>query len=83
MDPQPSHDMARRGEQFYRQRLKDQLEQSHPDEFVAIEPESGDFFLGGTLSEAIGAAREAHPDRVAYAIRIGHAAAVHLGANSA
>ena len=55
------------------------LEQSHPHDFVAIEPISGEYFVGATLSEAIGAARKAYPYRLAYALRIGHRTAVHLG----
>jgi hypothetical protein len=32
------------------------------------------------LSEAIGAARRSYPDRLAHAMRVGHKAAVHFGA---
>ncbi|MBM4044738.1 MAG: hypothetical protein FJ279_06475 [Planctomycetes bacterium] len=79
MISQQSESVARQAELIYRQRLKDQLERSHADEFVAIEPVSGDYFLGRTLSEAIGAARQAHPDRLSHALRVGHKAAVHIG----
>jgi hypothetical protein len=71
--------IARQAELLYEQRWKDALEKSHRDSFVAIEPVSGDYFLGRTLSEAIGAARKAHPDRLSHAIRIGHTAAIHFG----
>jgi hypothetical protein len=74
-----STNMAQQAEMIYQQQLKDQLELSHPDEFVAIEPISGDYFLGQTLSEAIGAARRAHPNRLAHAMRVGHKTAVNLG----
>ena len=74
-----SENIARQAESIYEQRLKDALERSHRDEFVAIEPVSGDFFLARTLSEAIGSARRAHPDRIAHAIRVGHRTAVHFG----
>jgi hypothetical protein len=49
-------------------------------DFVAIEPESGDFFLGKTLSEAIEAARAAHPSRLPFVVRVGHKTAVEFGA---
>jgi hypothetical protein len=78
--PEPS-DVARQAESIYARRLKDELERSHRDEFVAIEPESGDFFLGLTLSEAMGRARNAHPDRLAHVLRVGHRTAVHFGAS--
>jgi hypothetical protein len=55
------------------------LEPAHNDEFVAIEPISGEYFLGRTLSEAIGASRSKYPDRLAHALRVGHKATVHFG----
>ena len=56
-----------------------QIEASHENQFVAIEPISGEYFLGATLSDAIGASRRAHPGRLAHAFRVGHKAAVHFG----
>lgn len=76
-----SNSVAQQAEALYRERLQTLLEPAHVDEFVAIEPVSGDHFLGRTLSEAIGAARKAHPGRLAHAIRVGHKAAVHFGAS--
>ena len=81
MTSQDSEIVVRQSELIYQQRLKDQLEQCHLDEFVAIEPISGDYFLGRTLSEAIAAARTAHPDRLSHAMRVGHKAALHFGAS--
>jgi hypothetical protein len=75
------NDFISRAEQVYAKRLRSKLEPAHHDEFVAIEPTSGDYFLGKTVSEAIGRARAAHPDRMAHAIRIGHTAAIHFGAS--
>lgn len=70
---------VRRAEAVYATQLRVVLEPDHLDEFVAIEPESGDYFLGKTLSEAIGAARRCYPDRLAHAMRVGHKAALHFG----
>lgn len=72
-------DLVRRAEELYEHRLRALLEPDHMHEFVAIEPESEDYFLGKTLSEAIGASRKAHPDRLAHAMRVGHTAALHFG----
>ena len=72
-------EFVRLAEEVYETRLRSVLEPEHADEFVAIEPKSGDYFLGKTLSEAIGAARRSHPDRLAHAMRVGHKAALHLG----
>jgi hypothetical protein len=72
-------DLVRRAEDLYATRLRTRLEAEHMNQFVAIEPESGDYFLGKTLSEAMGSAHRAHPDRLAYGMRVGHAAALHFG----
>jgi hypothetical protein len=48
-------------------------------DFVAIEPDSGEYFFGKTLSEAIQASRAAHPNRLAFAMRVGHSTAVNIG----
>lgn len=71
--------IAEQARRIYDERLREQLEPTHAHEFVAIEPVSGNHYLGQTLSEAIGAARKAHPDRLAHAIRVGHKSAVYLG----
>lgn len=70
---------VRRAEEVYATRLRAVLERDHMDEFVAIEPESGAYFLGKTLSDAMGAARRSHPDRLVHAMRVGHRAALHFG----
>ena len=77
--PEDKSNVAARARIIYQDRLRTRLEPSHSDEFVAIEPVSGDYFLGQTLSEAIGASRAKYPDRLAHALRVGHRAAVHFG----
>jgi hypothetical protein len=72
-------DIIRRSEQIYESRLKAELERSHPDYFVAIEPDSEEYFLGRTLSEASAAAHAVHPDRRTFVLRVGHRVAVHIG----
>jgi hypothetical protein len=64
---------------IYEDSLRESLERSHLNDFVAIEPVSGDHFLGHTLSEAISASRAKYPDRLAHAFRVGHNAAIHFG----
>ena len=76
---QNSEDVAHHARRIYDERLRATLEESHMDEFVAIEPLSGEYFLGDTLSDAIGASRRKYPDRLAHALRVGHKAAIHLG----
>jgi hypothetical protein len=72
-------EFVRRAEAIYVDRLRTVLEPEHIDEFVAIEPESGDYFLGRTLSEATAAARKSFPDRLTHVMRVGHRAAIHFG----
>lgn len=74
-------DLMKRVEQIYRDRLQSELEPTHCDDFVAIDPESGEYFLGQTLSEAAAAARAAYPNRRTGVLRIGHPATLHLGAS--
>lgn len=71
--------VAEAARRIYSERLRELLEPDHMHEFVAIEPVSGDYFLARTLSDAIGAAREKYPDRLAHAMRVGHKAAIHFG----
>ena len=73
-------DLLQRAEQIYEDRLKLELERTHKNYFVAIEPASGDYFLGRTLSDASAAANAMHPTRRACVLRVGHRVAVHIGA---
>jgi hypothetical protein len=69
-----------RAKALYETSLRSELEAEHMDRFVAIEPESGDFFLGDTFDDAVKSARTKYPSRLSHTIRIGHRAAFHLGA---
>jgi hypothetical protein len=64
---------------IYADHLQTVLEPQHKNRFVAIEPESGDYFLGDTFDEAVKSARAKHPSRLSHTIRIGHRAAFHIG----
>jgi hypothetical protein len=77
-----SHDARRfveRAERVYEKRLRATLEPTHAGQYVAIEPDSGDHFLGETLSEAGAAARRVHTGKPSFIVRIGQTAAVHIG----
>jgi hypothetical protein len=71
--------VAERARRVYVGQLRAKLEAEHVGEFVAIEPVSGAYFLGHTLSEAIQAARRTYPDRIAFAMRVGESTAVQIG----
>jgi len=80
MISEQSKAVAEKSKAIYEERLRATLEAEHRDKFVAIEPDSGDYFVGATYSESVMAARKAHPHRIAFVIRIGHDAAIQLGA---
>ena len=64
---------------IYAEQLQAVLEPQHLNRFVAIEPESGEYFLADTFDEAVKLARAKHPSRLSHTIRIGHRAAFHIG----
>ena len=68
-----------RAKEIYERRLRSSLEAKHRDQFVAIEPDSGDFFIGATFDEAVKLARSKYPSKLSHTIRVGHATAFHLG----
>jgi hypothetical protein len=68
-----------RAKQIYAERLQAALEADHRGRFVAIEPESGEYFLADTLDGAVRAARARHPARLSHTVQVGHPAALHLG----
>lgn len=65
-----SRGMAEKARAIY-EKIKDELETEHMGEVVAIDVESGDYFLGKTGLEAARQARARYPNRIPYIIRIG------------
>jgi hypothetical protein len=39
---------------------------------AVIEPDSGEYFLGKTLLEAVKKAKECYPNTIFYSVRVGH-----------
>ena len=76
---QNSENVAAAARRIYEEQLRASLEALHMNEYVAIEPISGEYFLGRTLSEAIGASRKKYSDRLAHAMRVGHKATIYFG----
>lgn len=58
--------------------IKEELEAKHHGEYVMIEVESGDYFVGKTPEESLHHAQAVHPDKAFYLIRIGYRAAHKL-----
>src|SRR6267378_3404742 len=72
-------DLVERGQNAYRQRLASMLEPFHVGEFVAVEPDSGRYFLGTTASAALVAAHAAMPNSLFYLRRVGRETAHTVG----
>ena len=77
---QASQNVADDAKQLYLEKFRESLEAMHFGEFVCIEPVSGQCFLGITLDEAINKAIDTFPDRLTHTLRVGHSAALHVGA---
>ena len=75
-------DLLERGQTAYRERLASVLEPSHLGEFVAVEPDSGQYFLGSTASAALIAARAAMPNNLFYLTRVGQETAHTVGGHA-
>lgn len=71
--------LAELGQKFYDEKLKQILEPKHNGEFVAIEPESGQYFLNKQAGEAIYEGNQIFPDKKLFLIRIGFDAAFKIG----
>ena len=72
-------DLVERGQAFYDEHLKEELEPEHTGRYVAIEPESGRYFLDDTGSGALNAALAEMPDAHFYLARVGYRTADALG----
>jgi len=64
-----------KGETIFRS-FEMELIPEHLGELVAIEIESGDYFLGRTGSEAVAEAKKKYPDKLFYLARVGARAAI-------
>jgi hypothetical protein len=75
-------DLVERGQSTYQQSLASILEPSHLGEFVAVEPDSGRYFLASTASAALVAARAAMPNNLFYLTRVGQETAHTVGGHA-
>ncbi len=71
--------LAEKGREFYNQNLKALLEPAENGKFIAIEPESGHYFIGKTTRETLTLAESAMPDKMFYLQRIGYTFAHSFG----
>lgn len=69
--------IAQKGAKIY-EKIKLDYEPQKNGEFLAIDIESKKAYLGKTSSEAVELAREKHPNKVFYVVKIGHSVAETL-----
>ena len=82
-NPATLSNLLQDGMALYESHLKAALEPEHRDEFVAIEPASGRYFLGETATAALVAARSIMPDSQFFLTRVGRSAAHKIGGHGA
>jgi hypothetical protein len=64
-------EIAGKGKEIY-ELIKGELEKEHKGEIVAIDINSGDYFIGKTVAEADSKASEKYPNNVFYVAKIGY-----------
>ena len=64
-------DLLERGMKLYEERLKSELEPEHNGEMLAVDVESGDYFLGRRGIEAYDKAVAKHPGKQFAFLRVG------------
>ena len=69
--PPDSRKISQKGQQLF-EALDPELREKHRGQFIAIEVDSGDSFIGQTEMEANQKARAKHPGKVFFLGRIGY-----------
>ena len=72
-------DLIDRAKAIYDERLRDKLEPDHNGEIIAVEVESGEYFLGDSAIEAYDEAVKKHPGRKFAFLRVGAEATYTVG----
>ncbi len=72
------NELAEKGIEIYNQQLKSELEKTHQGDYVAIEVDSGKYFIDKTDIEALMKARRQFPHKVFYLVKIGSRAVIHF-----
>jgi DNA helicase TIP49 (TBP-interacting protein) len=68
------NELVAQGQKIYETLLQEKLEPEHKGEVVAIEVESGDYFLGESVVEVAKKARLKHPEKLFYFAKVGYRA---------
>jgi hypothetical protein len=73
-------ELARKGQQYYNERLRDALEPEHEGEYVVLDVATGDYAIDRDQLAAMRTARAMHPGAVFYIIRVGYPTVGRIGA---
>lgn len=75
-------EIARRGQDLYESGIRQQVEAGNEGKIVAIDIETGNFEVAGTVIGATNRLFERNPDAQPWGIRIGHRVVYHFGSRS-
>ena len=84
--PNPGVDVegiARRGQEYYEQHLRAELEPEHTGKYLFLDVETGEYEMDEDQLAAMARARSKHPETVFYILRVGYPAAGRIGAGAA
>lgn len=70
-NPLTPEQVAEKGQQIYKDKLKAILEPKDRGKFVIIEVESGDYFVADSMIDALSKAKEKYPNKVFHTIKVG------------
>lgn len=73
--PRHIREISRKGRDLF-QKLDAELREKYAGKFIAIEVDSGDYFIGERGIDASRQGQEKYPDTLFYVGRIGHRAAI-------
>jgi hypothetical protein len=78
----PKEELAKRGQELYESKIRQQVEAGNAGKIVAIDIETGEFEVDETIVPATNRLFERHPNAQPWVIRIGHRAVYHFGSRS-
>lgn len=76
-----ANEVAQRGEALYEKGLRSQVEDGHRGEFLVLDIETGDYEIAPDDVTATKRLLGRRPQAVVYGLRIGEAAAYHVGSH--
>jgi hypothetical protein len=69
--------LAEKGQRIYEEQLREKLEPKYKGKIAAVDVDTGEYFLGDSVIDAINKAKGKYPDKIFFIIRIGYKA-VHV-----